>query len=297
MPRPPGSSIRPTMTAEASEESVRAEIERDESVREDAVFVCFWHQKASMVQWLEPGDAGLAQLEQQRSVFRSQDLEEHSSVWKCTELAGRSFVVEYCAFGPRIDAPDIVARALSETLIHHRYVYAVCRHLGKASASERLELLAKAQGTRAFAADEGGCAQCGRRKLPTIQVIEPGACYGDSETVTIHNAKVVLIASSGGVVSAEFERVPDVPDATGVYDLDALRPALPAGVHLMEGGVYGVDAERASEAAGGGGGAKLAVRDLLKLSVCSRCKSAGYCSPQCQKLHWRAHKAACRAVT
>ena len=32
-----------------------------------------------------------------------------------------------------------------------------------------------------------------------------------------------------------------------------------------------------------------------KLRLCSRCKGVSYCGVQCQKLHWKVHKADCRA--
>ena len=35
---------------------------------------------------------------------------------------------------------------------------------------------------------------------------------------------------------------------------------------------------------------------LLKNRCCSGCYYAKYCSPQCQKSHWRAHKAECRSL-
>ena len=33
------------------------------------------------------------------------------------------------------------------------------------------------------------------------------------------------------------------------------------------------------------------------LSKCSRCWSVAYCGAACQKAHWKAHKAACRAAS
>ena len=32
------------------------------------------------------------------------------------------------------------------------------------------------------------------------------------------------------------------------------------------------------------------------LKICSRCRSVGYCGPDCQRAHWKAHKAVCREV-
>jgi hypothetical protein len=31
----------------------------------------------------------------------------------------------------------------------------------------------------------------------------------------------------------------------------------------------------------------------VRLQMCSRCKRVRYCGPQCQRAHWRAHKAQC----
>ena len=31
----------------------------------------------------------------------------------------------------------------------------------------------------------------------------------------------------------------------------------------------------------------------VRLQMCSRCKRVRYCGPQCQRAHWRAHKARC----
>ena len=33
------------------------------------------------------------------------------------------------------------------------------------------------------------------------------------------------------------------------------------------------------------------------MKKCSRCQKAHYCSPDCQRTHWKAHKAACGRVT
>jgi hypothetical protein len=32
----------------------------------------------------------------------------------------------------------------------------------------------------------------------------------------------------------------------------------------------------------------------VRLQMCSRCKGVRYCGPQCQRAHWRVHKAQCR---
>jgi len=270
----------------ACKASVRAEIERDECVaQQEAVFVCFWHQKSEALQWLDSGDAGLAQLEQQRKVFADQGLEVHGSIWGTTELGGAPYVVEFQSFGPTGDSaaetPDIVALALASKTIMRRYVYAVCRHLGKVSADEKVRLLRKASGETVPDAprqDELSCVRCGRRKLPSAQVLEPGAGYPDTATVKIHNATVLLFALNGGVTAAEFQSLPDVPDATGVYDADEKGATRKFG-------------------SGGGAGARLRVQDLLKLSRCSRCRSVQYCSAACQKADWRGHKIHCAAAS
>ncbi|CAE8602982.1 unnamed protein product [Polarella glacialis] len=270
------------MTSPEQKAKVRAEIERDEAVQQDPLFICFWHHRESQVQWLEPGEAGLAQIEQQAGVFASQDLEVHDSIWKSAEISGAPFVIEYRSFGLKVDQADIIALVLSDTLILSRYVYAVCRHLGKVSEEERQALLTKVQGglqrCNPVKKDEGVCAHCGLRKLPLIRVVAPGAGYEESEMVTIHNASVLLTASGGGVVSAEFQKVPDIPDANGIYEVDARGKSRKFGT-------------------GGGAGAKVSVQDLLPLSVCSRCKSARYCSAACQRNHWRTHKAECGVAT
>ncbi|KAJ6585131.1 hypothetical protein B0H19DRAFT_1108411 [Mycena capillaripes] len=41
---------------------------------------------------------------------------------------------------------------------------------------------------------------------------------------------------------------------------------------------------------------KVEGRDIEKVLTCSRCKVAFYCSPTCQKLHWRTHKPLCGSV-
>mmetsp|Transcript_1266 Transcript_1266/g.2638 ORF Transcript_1266/g.2638 Transcript_1266/m.2638 type:complete len:269 (+) Transcript_1266:62-868(+) len=264
----------------SSRENVRDSILRDECVvQQDAIFICFWHHKSEAVQWLESGKAGLAQMAEQRKVFSDQGLEVHESIWDTTELAGVPYIIEFCSFGPTGDAavetPDIVALALADRTIHRRYVYAVCRNLGKLPAEERQLLLSKAS-QRSSGRAEAACAQCGQRRLPTVQILEPGEGFPDSSTVMIHNAKLLLSASNGAVVSAKFQRLPDVPDATGTYDIDEKGATRKFGT-------------------GGGTGARLKVKDLLPLSLCSRCKAVLYCSPECQKIDWRTHKASCTA--
>lgn len=270
--------------AASSAEGVRAEIERDESARQDALFICFWHQNSNAVQWLEPGKVGLEQLDQQQVVFAGQGLEVHGSIWSTTGLAGAHFVIEFRSFGPTgenaVQVPDPVALALSGTTIRRRYVYAVCRHLGKVTEEERQQLLSNVQGalvTKQNPEGAGLCACCGQRKLPVINVIEPGEGYNENGNVTIHNATVRFTASGGGVVSAEFQRLPDVPDATGLYEVD----------------VHGLTRKFGT---GGGAGAKVQVQDLLPLSQCSRCQSVRYCSSACQKAHWRDHKLKCASA-
>ena len=34
---------------------------------------------------------------------------------------------------------------------------------------------------------------------------------------------------------------------------------------------------------------------VKKMSLCSACRQVSYCSPECQKLHWKEHKKACKA--
>ncbi|KAJ7675701.1 hypothetical protein DFH06DRAFT_977096 [Mycena polygramma] len=41
---------------------------------------------------------------------------------------------------------------------------------------------------------------------------------------------------------------------------------------------------------------KIEGRDIQKLLTCARCKVTFYCSPTCQKIHWKAHKPVCGSV-
>merc|ERR1712129_438860 len=122
--------------------------------------------------------------------------------------------------------------------------------------------------------EEFACARCQQRRRPSAQVLQPGEGYSDIAIVTIHNAKVLLTASNGAVISAEFQQLPDVADATGSYDADEKGLTRKFGT-------------------GGGTGAKLKVQDMLKLSQCSRCKSVKYCSAACQRTDWQTHKKHC----
>ena len=36
--------------------------------------------------------------------------------------------------------------------------------------------------------------------------------------------------------------------------------------------------------------------DLLTMKTCKQCTKARYCSVVCQKAHWQAHKAVCKAT-
>lgn len=249
---------------------VRAEIERDESVHQDALFVCFWHRHEQAVQWLEPGEAGLAQIEQQAKVFAQSGLEVNASIWKRTELRGAPFAIEYRTFGPEVNHNDVIALALSDTVIARRYVYAVCRHLGKATESQRSNWVAQIGEPSLPFQKSGVCSHCGLRKLPTVKIEDGGSGFQDGETVIICGAQVFLTSSGGCISSAKFQAAPNVPDATAAYQLS-------------------------SGASGSGVGAKVFVQDLLKLAVCSQCKVASYCSVACQKAHWRIHKTECGA--
>eukprot|EP00928_Gymnodinium_smaydae_P044055 TRINITY_DN29412_c0_g1_i1.p1 TRINITY_DN29412_c0_g1~~TRINITY_DN29412_c0_g1_i1.p1 ORF type:complete len:224 (+),score=27.52 TRINITY_DN29412_c0_g1_i1:46-717(+) len=178
-------------------DAVREEIDRDECVvHEDAIFICFWHHKSEAVQWLESGDAGLAQLEEQQKVFALQGLELHESIWAMTELSGASYFVEFRSFGPTgeaaVEAPDVVALALADKTIMRRYVYAVCRRRSKMTAEEAQRCLAKVAGDEpakqlspANCTTGLACAHCGNRKLPSASVVDPGEGYPDSLVVNL----------------------------------------------------------------------------------------------------------------
>jgi hypothetical protein len=55
-----------------------------------------------------------------------------------------------------------------------------------------------------------------------------------------------------------------------------------------------VKAERQSAASACAACGARAGQPGVRLQMCSRCKRVSYCGPQCQRAHWRAHKAQCR---
>ena len=72
------------------------------------------------------------------------------------------------------------------------------------------------------------------------------------------------------------------------------RPVRRVPVRLaMEGGAA---APAAAAAAGAAAGCAQCGTRAGKLMACTRCRAASYCSARCQKLHYPAHKAGCRAA-
>jgi hypothetical protein len=60
--------------------------------------------------------------------------------------------------------------------------------------------------------------------------------------------------------------------------------------------VDGGAAVSAAPAAGAAAGCAQCGTMAGKLMACTRCRAASYCSGKCQKLHYPAHKAGCRAA-
>jgi hypothetical protein len=82
---------------------------------------------------------------------------------------------------------------------------------------------------------------------------------------------------------------------TGVLPGPSKRPVrrVPFRVEAESGAAAAVPAAAAAPAAAAG--CAQCGRTAGKLMLCKRCRAASYCSGDCQKLHYPAHKAGCRA--
>ncbi|KAL6758702.1 hypothetical protein V8C86DRAFT_1434121 [Haematococcus lacustris] len=112
-----------------------------------------------------------------------------------------------------------------------------------------------------------------------------------------HTAVVVMDAIKGVVVlqptqlsSFKLEQVTPSPDLVTLL-LQSSGAGLAAGSGWAVAGCGGKPAagSEAAQCCAQCGAAN------VKLSRCSRCRKVTYCSPACQKKHWKAHKAACHA--
>ena len=125
----------------------------------------------------------------------------------------------------------------------------------------------------------------------------------------------VLDEGHPGIIKILAESVAEVDAALGM--LEANRAALPAGYikafesrhkhHRFEGSGYylpsflvpppSVEAKKvppALECCANSSCAKKRLKGEAKFAVCSSCKSASYCSKDCQRKHWKTHKLRCK---
>ena len=77
-----------------------------------------------------------------------------------------------------------------------------------------------------------------------------------------------------------------------IADHQGRTPLALARANRFEAAAMALVQEGACAACGGGGSASGAV--FMK---CARCKAVRYCSKDCQRTHWRLHKASCAAET
>jgi hypothetical protein len=86
-------------------------------------------------------------------------------------------------------------------------------------------------------------------------------------------------------------------EGAGVW-LGQLRAAMAqwqlVGDEQVQAGIVAVIAEDESAASTCAACGARAGQPGVRLQMCSRCKCVRYCGPQCQRVHWRAHKAQCR---
>ncbi len=83
----------------------------------------------------------------------------------------------------------------------------------------------------------------------------------------------------------------------GVADMRDTRTDIPCvPVRVEAGKAAAAFAAAAPVAAVAAAGCAQCGTTAGKLMACTRCRAASYCSGKCQKLHYPAHKAGCRAV-
>jgi hypothetical protein len=102
-------------------------------------------------------------------------------------------------------------------------------------------------------------------------------------------AATAVFAADGAPLEARCVVLQDA-----VTQLSAMFPPAAANVANAAGGVAA--ASDGGRLCAGCGAPDEHERGQKPFKVCSSCRAARYCSPECQRAHWRAHKAACRAA-
>lgn len=218
----------------------------------------------------------------------------HTCLFELLFEGFRSRLLHEQAAGVMLDAlcrmadvtPSLLPAELPKT---PKLLFATARRLGIEESSDDEELCSKAL-------KEASCKWCGMilaaaESHPSTRV----QAYAGRLMALLHSSMPVIdIIGKGDVVKACSKIVHDMgwefaetPIEAGFFD--------PGDISLGDG-FSSIRTESASQNPGSQTCSHCHEPSAVKLKVCSRCKTAAYCSAACQKAHWRVHKELCAHV-